>query len=140
MPNTRSAEKQMRVAERRRLRNRSVKSAVKTSVRKAERGIIDAVEDAQALVVQAQRSLDKAASKGVLHPGNAARRKARLMKKLNQATAAPSVEPVAPKKASRRSPSRTGAASSKASPAATSAGRAAPARRGSATGRSAKKS
>ena len=88
MPNTRSAEKMMRVAERRRLRNRSIKSAVKTFIRKAERSIAEAAEDAQALVVQAQQSLDKAASKGVLHPGNAARRKARLMKKLNTATVA----------------------------------------------------
>ena len=83
MPNTRSAEKQMRVAERRRMRNRAVKSAVKTFIRKAERGIVATAEDAQALVTQAVKSLDKAASKGILHRRNAARRKSRLMKKLN---------------------------------------------------------
>jgi len=86
--NTRSAEKMIRVAERRRLRNRTVKSAVKTFIRKAERGIVAAAEDTQALVVQAISKLDKAASKGVLHPRNAARRKSRLMKKLNLAAAA----------------------------------------------------
>ena len=85
MANTRSAEKMIRVAERRRVRNRSIKSAVKTYIRKAERGIVATADDAQQLVVQAVRSLDKAASKGVLHPRNAARRKSRLMKKLNQA-------------------------------------------------------
>src|SRR3954447_15223429 len=79
--NTRSAEKMIRVAERRRLRNRSIKSAVKTYIRKAERGIAATADDAQARVVQAVQSLDKAASKGVLHPRNAARRKSRLMKK-----------------------------------------------------------
>lgn len=89
MANTRSAEKMIRVAERRRLRNRTVKSAVRTFVRKAERGIVAAAEDTQDLVVQAISKLDKAASKGVLHPRNAARRKSRLMKKLNQAAAAP---------------------------------------------------
>jgi len=78
----------IRVAERRRLRNRTVKSAVKTFIRKAERGIVASNEDAQALVVQAISKLDKAASKGVLHPRNAARRKSRLMKKLNGAAAA----------------------------------------------------
>ena len=87
MANTRSAEKMIRVAERRRLRNRTVKSAVKTFIRKAERGIVASAEDSQALVVQAISKLDKAASKGVLHPRNAARRKSRLMKKLNLASA-----------------------------------------------------
>jgi small subunit ribosomal protein S20 len=80
----------IRVAERRRVRNRSIKSAVKTFIRKAERGITAATEDSTALVVQAISKLDKAASKGVLHPRNAARRKSRLMKKLNQAAAAES--------------------------------------------------
>lgn len=88
MANTRSAEKMIRAAERRRVRNRSIKSAVKTYVRKAERGIVAAVEDSNALVVQAISKLDKAASKGILHPRNAARRKSRLMKKLNLAGAA----------------------------------------------------
>jgi small subunit ribosomal protein S20 len=86
--NTRSAEKMIKVAERRRLRNRSAKSAVKTYVRKAERGIAASADDVQAMVVQAISSLDKAASKGILHPRNAARRKSRLMKKVNQAAAA----------------------------------------------------
>jgi small subunit ribosomal protein S20 len=73
----------IRVAERRRVRNRAVKSAVKTFIRKAERSIVAASEDSAELVVQAISKLDKAASKGVLHPRNAARRKSRLMKKLN---------------------------------------------------------
>ena len=140
MPNTRSAEKQMRVAERRRLRNRSVKSAVKTFVRKAELGIAQAAEDVQQLVVQAQRSLDKAASKGVLHRGNAARRKARLMKKLNQVAEVAAAEPAAPAKSPRRSGSRAGAGTAKASGAGASAGRAASATRSPATRRAAKKS
>ena len=86
--NTRSAEKMIRAAERRRVRNRSIKSAVRTYVRKAERGIVAAAEDTNALVVDAISKLDKAASKGILHPRNAARRKSRLMKKLNLAAAA----------------------------------------------------
>ncbi|MGE3268271.1 MAG: 30S ribosomal protein S20 [Chloroflexota bacterium] len=89
MANTKSAEKMIRVAERRRLRNRSVKSAVKTYIRKAEREIVASGDDTTALVTLAISKLDKAASKGILHKRNAARRKSRLMKKLNlsQATA-----------------------------------------------------
>ena len=88
MANTRSAEKMIRVAERRRVQNRAVKSAVKTFIRKAERSISAVDDDSAALVVQAISKLDKAASKGVLHPRNAARRKSRLMKKLNNQAAA----------------------------------------------------
>jgi small subunit ribosomal protein S20 len=80
----------IRVAERRRVRNRTIKSAVRTFIRKAERGITTTAEDTNALVVQAISRLDKAASKGVLHKRNAARRKSRLMKKLNLAGAAAS--------------------------------------------------
>jgi small subunit ribosomal protein S20 len=86
--NTRSAEKNIRAAERRRVRNRSIKSAVKTYIRKAERGIVAAAEDTNALVVEAISKLDKAASKGILHPLNESRRKSRLLKKLNLAAAA----------------------------------------------------
>ena len=119
MPNTRSAEKQMRVAERRRLRNRSVKSAVKTFIRKAERGIAATADDAQALLTQAVRSLDKAASKGILHRRNAARRKSRLMKKFN-AVLGPTVEkaeaPAAPAR-TRRTTARTAAGRTSKTPA-----------------------
>jgi small subunit ribosomal protein S20 len=85
--NTRSAEKNIRVAERRRLRNRAVKSATRTFVRKAEQGIVAAAEDAQVLVTRAVSALDKAATKGIIHRNNASRGKARLMKRLNALTA-----------------------------------------------------
>lgn len=86
MPVTKSAQKQVRVAERKRLRNKSVRSLVKTSVTKAERLIFSGeLESARRAVIAAISSLDKAAEKGVIHPNNAARRKSRLMKKLNEA-------------------------------------------------------
>ena len=88
MANIRSAAKMIRVAERRRLRNRTIKSSVKTYIRKAQSGIVAGVADTAALVVTAIQALDKAASKGILHARNAARRKSRLMKKLNGAAAA----------------------------------------------------
>ena len=75
----------MRVAQRRRLRNRSVRSQTKTLVSRTEELIFSGeLEPAQGAVVAAISSLDKAAEKGVIHPNNAARRKSRLMKKLNK--------------------------------------------------------
>lgn len=86
MPNIKSAKKQMRVSEKKRLRNKSMRSLCKTSITKAERLIFSGeLEAAQKAVVVAISSLDKAAEKGILHANNAARRKSRLMKKLNDA-------------------------------------------------------
>ena len=83
---SKSAEKQARASERRRLRNKSIRSLTKTNITKAERLIFSGeVEPAREAVVAAISSLDKAAEKGVIHPNNAARRKSRLMKKLNKA-------------------------------------------------------
>ena len=86
MPATKSVQKQVRVAERKRLRNKSIRSLCKTNITKAERLIFSGeLEAAQGAVVAAVSSLDKAAEKGIIHPNNAARRKSRLLKKLNEA-------------------------------------------------------
>ena len=88
LPVTKSAQKQVRVTERRQLRNKSVRSLCKTSITKAEKFIFSGeLESAQQAVVSAISALDKAAEKGILPPNNTARRKARLMKKLNEAVA-----------------------------------------------------
>ena len=89
MANTKSAMKQMRVAERRRQRNRPVKTRVKNAVGKAIASIAgDAGGEATLeAVTEAISQLDRAANKGVIHPNNAARRKSRLMKRLNAARA-----------------------------------------------------
>ena len=90
MPNIKSAIKRVRVNERRHKRNRAVKSAVRTYIRTAERSVLSGAVDAdatRAAVAKALKELDAAASKGVIHKNNAARRKSRLMKKLNQAEA-----------------------------------------------------
>ena len=97
MPNTESAKKQMRVSERKRLRNKSIRSMCKTNITKAERLIFSGeLEEAQKAVVAAISSLDKAAEKGILHANNAARRKSRLMKKLNEALALSSAQEPTP--------------------------------------------
>ena len=87
MPGSKSAQKKARVAEKRRLGNKSVRSQCKTNITKAQRLILAGdLEVAQTAVVDAISSLDKAAEKGIIHPNNAARRKSRLMGKLNKAT------------------------------------------------------
>ncbi len=97
MPVTKSAKRQVRVDKRRRLRNKSIRSLVKTSITKAERLIFSGeLEAARGAVVAAISSLDKAAEKGIIHPNNAARRKSRLMKKLNEAKGLSSVRDLAP--------------------------------------------
>jgi len=93
LPNIKSAQKQMRVAERRQLRDKSIRSLCKTNITKAEKLIFSGeLELAQKAVVVAVTSLDKAAEKGIIHPNNAARRKSRLMKKLNEAQSVTSAE------------------------------------------------
>ena len=83
----------MRVAEKSRARNKSVRSQTKTNITKAEKLIFSSeLETGKEAVVVAISSLDKAAEKGIIHPNNAARRKSRLMKKLNQAQTSSSVE------------------------------------------------
>ncbi len=97
MPNTSSARKQVRVTQRRRQRNKSIQSLCKTSITKAERLIFSGeLESAQEAVVAAIGSLDRAAEKGVIHPNNAARRKSRLMKKLNEVRTLASAEDSTP--------------------------------------------
>jgi small subunit ribosomal protein S20 len=89
LPSSKSAQKQVRVSERKRLQNKSITSLCKTNITKAERLIFSGeLKAAQEAVTVAITSLDKAAEKGVIHPNNAARRKSRLMKKLNEAQAA----------------------------------------------------
>lgn len=86
MPKSISAEKAARQAERKRLRNKSLKSATKTHLSKAEKLIAsNQLEPAQQAVVGTISALDRDAKKGVIHPNTAARRKSRLMKKFNQA-------------------------------------------------------
>ncbi len=94
MPITKSAEKRVRTSERRRLRGKSVRSQVKTNIIKAEKLIFSGeLEAAQGAAQVAVISLDKAAEKGIIHQNNAARRKSRLMKKLNQAALLAGNEP-----------------------------------------------
>lgn len=83
MPNIKSAIKRVKVSEKRRLRNASQKSALRTAVKAAETAITGNAESAQEALVLAAKKLDKAASKGLIHKNAANRKKSRLAKKLN---------------------------------------------------------
>ncbi len=84
MANSKSALKRVRVAERRRIRNRNYRSASRTLVRRAESVIASGDTEAAAIAVgNALSMLDRSAGKRVIHPNNAARRKSRLMAKYN---------------------------------------------------------
>ena len=78
------SEKSARVASKRALRNRPIRTSARTFVKKAQDSIADGAETALADTREAIKVLDKAAQKGVIHRNNAARRKSRLMAKLNR--------------------------------------------------------
>jgi small subunit ribosomal protein S20 len=68
-------------------RNKAVRSELKTRTKNATVAATEGAEDAAELVRAAQKRIDMAATKGVIHKNAAARRKSRLAKKLNQGAA-----------------------------------------------------
>ncbi|MCY6959715.1 MULTISPECIES: 30S ribosomal protein S20 [Clostridium] len=84
MANIKSAKKRVKVIKVKTLRNKMIKSALKTTIKKFEIAIQNKnVEEAKAAFAACVKSLDMAASKGVLHKNKAARSKSRLAAKLN---------------------------------------------------------
>lgn len=82
MANKKSALKRMRQNEKQRLHNRLFRGRARTEVKKARLAIESGeLEEAREATQTAVKALDKAASKGVIHQNNAARRKSRLMKR-----------------------------------------------------------
>lgn len=86
MPNTKSAKKDLLINRRNRLRNQSVKSRLKTLRTKAITAINTDAAASENTVKDALKAFDSAVTKGVIHKNTAARRKSRLMKRLNAAT------------------------------------------------------
>ena len=87
MSSAKMASKIARSGERRRLRNSSIKTRMKTAIGGAEK-LIEGGEAkaAQEEVVTAISSIDRAVSKGIIHRDKGARLKSRLARRLNQAT------------------------------------------------------
>ena len=88
MANIKSAKKRIKVTEVKTLRNKMVKSALKTIIKKYEVAVTAGnVEEAKAAFKAAVKSLDMAAAKGVIHKNKASRKKSRMAIKLNEMTA-----------------------------------------------------
>ncbi|MFC5557654.1 30S ribosomal protein S20 [Ureibacillus thermophilus] len=85
MANIKSAIKRVKTNKKANVANSSAKSAMRTAVKKAEQAIASGADNAQELVIQATKALDKAVSKGIIHKNAASRKKSRLAKKLAQA-------------------------------------------------------
>ncbi|MDS1029431.1 30S ribosomal protein S20 [Bacillota bacterium LX-D] len=84
MPNIKSASKRVEIARQRTLRNVALKSNLKTVIKR----FVEAVESkdlekSKTTLLRALRTVDKAASKGLIHKNTAARKKSRLQKLFN---------------------------------------------------------
>ena len=87
MANIKSKIKRVKTNEKRRQRNKSVKSSVKTAIRHFREAADSGADNVVELQRKAAKALDKAAGKGVIHRNQAANRKSALAKRLNDVQA-----------------------------------------------------
>ncbi len=87
MPNIKSSIKRVSVNQKKNLRNRMVKSGVKTAVKKYNAILVNNTAEGEKGLNAVASTLDKAVAKGVMHKNTANRKKARLAKALNRAAA-----------------------------------------------------
>ena len=85
MPNIKSAKKRVLVSAARYERNKSYRSALRTSMKKANAAIANHDENAEVLVKEAIKNIDMAVSKGILHKNTAAHKKSKLVVRMNKA-------------------------------------------------------
>ena len=86
LPNIKSAIKRVKVNEKKNLRNRMIRSAMKTNVKKYETAVAAGEADVAMLSATAS-AIDKAAAKGVISKNAANRKKSRMAKRLAKAEA-----------------------------------------------------
>lgn len=82
MPNIKSAKKRVKVIEKKTMRNKAIKSDLKTALKKADAAVANNAADKEQVVRTAIKKVDMACAKGILHKNNAARKKSQLAKKL----------------------------------------------------------
>ena len=87
MANLRSALRHIKKSRKRAERNQSVRSAIKTYVKKARTAIASGEENAMQSFAETAALVDKAAKRNIIHKNAAARRKSRLAKRMNAAKA-----------------------------------------------------
>ncbi len=83
MPNIKSAKKRVKVIAKKTARNKDLKSALKTAIKKAYIAIDTNADNKAEAVSFAVKKIDQAAAKGILHKNKAARSKSNLAKRLN---------------------------------------------------------
>ena len=83
MPNIQSAKKRVKVSEKKNLRNRIIKSGMRTSIRKFDAAVAADPSSANEQLSATSAAIDKAASKGVYHKNTASRKISRMTKAVN---------------------------------------------------------
>ena len=85
MPNIKSASKRVLIAKERNAQNRAKKSALKTSIKKFDTAVAEGNRDAAVSAYKvAVKTVDRAATKGLIHKNNAAHKKSTMAVKLNK--------------------------------------------------------
>lgn len=87
MPNIKSAKKRVLVSKSNYEHNKAYRSALRTAVKKADAAIDAKSDDMAAIVTAAVKKIDQAASKGIIHKNNAARKKSALVTRFNKVNA-----------------------------------------------------
>ncbi|MDR1391592.1 MAG: 30S ribosomal protein S20 [Clostridiales bacterium] len=83
MPNTKSAKKRVKIIKKKTLRNKKIKSELKTTVKQLLTNINEESEEAINFYRKTIKKIDQAVSKGIIHKNNASRKKSKLTLKLN---------------------------------------------------------
>lgn len=83
MPNIKSAKKRVKVTQVKALRNKNLKSALRTNIKKADAAVASSDQNQAEIVKVAITNIDRAVAKGILHKNTAARKKSQLAKALN---------------------------------------------------------
>ncbi len=85
MPNIKSASKRVLIAKERNARNKAKKSVLKTNIKKFDAAVAEGNRDAAVSAYKvAVKTVDRAATKGLIHKNNAANKKSSMTAKLNQ--------------------------------------------------------
>ena len=85
MPNIKSAEKRVRIIEKKTMQNNMIKTGYKTISKKFEKAVADKnINEAESLLSEASKKIDQACTKGVIKKNTASRKKSRLSKMLNE--------------------------------------------------------
>lgn len=87
MPNIKSAKKRVLISKANYEKNKAYRSALRTSIKKADAAIDAKSDDMTVALTEAVKMIDQAASKGIIHKNNAARKKSALVTRFNKVNA-----------------------------------------------------